>query len=263
MAIKIAIANQKGGVGKTSTTISLGAALSKMGYRVLLIDSDAQGSMSISVGFAEPDSDEEYNLAVLYHLQSKGMYYEATDFIRHHDKEGYDYIVGNYLLADTDIALVNMMDREYILSDILKPLDALYDYIIIDCMPSLGFLTVNALTAADLVIIPTLAQQLAFKGMARMFRTIAQVQNRKNPNLKVGGVLVTMFTKQSKTENSFVELINAEYSEYRPFKTLIPRTVKMAESPIAGKSVLSYEKNSKVALAYEEFAKEVVERYGV
>ena len=252
----IAVANQKGGVGKTTTTFSLGVALSKLGKKVLLIDADPQGDLTTYMGW--------YNQDQLYPTISDLMEHEINEdpldcrkAILHHN-ENVDLIPSNLDLSTMDMKLVNAYNREKIMDRCIKKIKSEYDYVIIDCMPSLGMITVNALASADKVVIPVQAQYLAAKGMGQLLKSISRVKNYINPNLQVSGVLLTLVDKRTNLSRETRQELQENYgSIVKIFDTQIPTAVKTAESTSQGKSIFSYDKNSPVAEAYSSFAKEI------
>ena len=254
----IAVANQKGGVGKTTTTFSLGVALSKMGKKVLLVDADPQGDLTTYMGWYEQDK-LPLTLADLMEQSMNDEPIRAKEAILHH-KENVDLIPSNLDLSAMEMSLVNAMSREYTMRNCLSEVKKDYDYIILDCMPSLGMVTINALASADSVIIPVQSQFLAAKGMTHLLKTISKVRRQINPDLKVDGVLLTLVDKRTNLSKEVKTQLQENYgSMFNFFETQIPLAVKTAESTSRGKSICTYDKNSKVAEAYSSFAKEVVD----
>lgn len=254
MSHTITCGNHKGGTGKTATAISLGAALASKGKRVLLVDADAQGNLSTSLGIRKADSSLVDVLeAAISNTQLK------KDVIVHHE-EGMDVIPASLDLASMDNMLVNVMNRERMLHFGLEQFQKQYQYIIIDSAPSLGMLTINALAAADSVIIPVQAEYLPAMGMAQITQTIQLIRRGINPDLKIAGVLMTMTDHRTRISKDIVTLIRDTYgSKINIFQTQIPRSVKVAESSATGKSILSHDPNGKVAEAYSGLAKEVLQ----
>ena len=253
----IAIANQKGGVGKTTTAVNLGIGLAQAGRKVLLIDFDAQGSLTASLGYV-PDELETTiaNLMEKTMNERKIMPYEG---ILHH-KEGVDLMPANLELSGMEVTLVNTMSRELILKDYLHNVKKDYDYILIDCTPSLGMLTINALAAADSVIIPVQAQYLPLKGLEQLMRTIGKVKRQLNPHLTIDGILLTMTDSRTNLSKDVSCLLRENYGkQVKIFKSEIPSSVKASETSIEGKSIYAYKPKSKVAESYRELTKEVLE----
>ena len=254
----ISIANQKGGVGKTTTTFSMGVALAKQGKKVLLIDADPQGDLTTCMGWHN-NNDIPNTLKTLMedYIESKDINY--SDYILKHN-EGVDVIPSNIELAAMEVRVMNEMGRERIMRNSIEPLRGSYDYILIDCQPSLGILTVNALTSSDEVIIPIQAEFLSTKGLNQLLNTTHKiVSNDLNKNLKVGGILITMVDERTNLAKSVrEELVNNHGRVFRVFNTNIPRAIKTAEATSKGESILSYDQNGKVALAYQNLVKEVI-----
>lgn len=253
----IAIANQKGGTGKTTTTVNLGIGLADRGKRVLLVDADSQGDLTTSLGWADGD-DLPVTLATQMEKIIRDEPIGTAEGILHHD-EGIDLIPSNLELSGMEMTLVNAMSREFTLRNYLNGLKQDYDYILIDCMPSLGMLTINALAAADSVIVPVQAHYLSLKGMTQLMKTISQVQRKINPSLKVDGALLTLADMRTNIARATADNLKRNYGRaIKVYQTVIPVAVKAAETSAAGKSIYRYDKNSAAAKAYETFTREVM-----
>ena len=252
----IAVCNQKGGVGKTTTTLNLGVGLARQGKRVLLVDCDPQSDLTSALGWEGDRIDR--SLGQLMYQVTMDIRPDVDSAILHH-REGVDLIPANLDLSSMETRLVNAMSREKVLSNLLKEVKENYDYVLIDCMPSLGMITVNALTAADEVIIPVQAQYLPAKGMTQLFRTVNMVKTHTNENLKIGGIVMTLVDGRTNLAKEVIDTIRLNYGmSIRIFDTEIPVAVKAAEASRAGKSIFTYGRESKAAKAYEALTKEVM-----
>ena len=247
----IAVSNQKGGVGKTVSCVNLGIGLAQEGKKVLMIDADPQGSLTISLGYEEPD-EMEYSLTTLMMniVNDEKLNIEKT--ILHH-KEGVDLIPANIELSAIEVSLVNAMSRELILRSMVDRLREFYDYIIIDCMPSLGMMTINALACADSVLIPVQAAYLPVKGLQQLIKTIGRVK------LKIEGILLTMVDNRTNYARDISLMVYDTYSaSIKVFETEIPMSVRASEVSVEGGSIYSYDPKGKAAFAYMALTKEVL-----
>ncbi len=254
MARIIAVANQKGGVGKTTTAVNLAAALGEMKKRVLLVDLDPQGNATVGSGI-NPQELEWTSLEVL--LQECRI--DAAIITL--EKTGYSLLPTTNDLVAAEVGLMEVADREMVLSVALSAVSGEYAYIIIDCPPSLNLLTLNALTAADGVLIPMQCEYYALEGLAALIKTIEQVRGRINPNLQIEGLLRTMFDGRNNLSNEVSRQLIEHFGE-RVYRTIVPRNVRVAEAPSHGLSVVKYDPKSQGAIAYLGLAGEMIRRAG-
>ena len=253
----IAIANQKGGVGKTTTTSNLGIGLAKQGKRVLLIDADAQGSLTASLGFTEPDKLEETLATVMANIINDVEIKDDYGILRH--EEGVDLMPGNIELSGLEVSLVNVMSRELVMRSYIEQVKERYDYILIDCMPSLGMITINAFACADSILIPVQAAYLPVKGLEQLIKTIGKVKRQINPKLSIEGILLTMVDSRTNYAKDITQKLREGYeSTIGVFNTYIPFSVNAAECSLEGVSIYIHEPKGKVAEAYKKLTEEVL-----
>lgn len=254
----ICIANHKGGVGKTTTAAALAQGLSEYGKRVLLIDWDPQASLTITMGF-NPDTFQRTGYDILASTIKHNGSTSIHDVIVPTSNPNVDLVPANIELSQAQLDLVAALSRELILKQMLQPVRQSYDFILIDCLPSLGLLTINALAAADTVIIPLQADFLAMKGLALLLSTIIRVKDRINPALEISGILFTMTNSRTLHSREVIEATRRAFGDkIRVFDTLVPTSVRFKEAPAAGESILTYASNSAGASAYRLLTKEVL-----
>ena len=256
-ATTIAIVNQKGGTGKTTSTENIGVALAMEGKRVLLVDTDPQASLTVCMGSTQPDELPVTLASVLNKvLQDKEI--DPEEGILHH-AEGVDLMPANIELAGLEVGLVNVLSRESVLKEYIKNVENNYDFILLDCMPSLGMLTINALAAADEVLIPVQAQYLPAKGLEQLLTTINKVKKQINPKLHIEGILLTMVEGRTNFSKDISSLIRETYGKnIRVFDAEIPKATKAAETSAMGFSIFKHDPMGKVAKAYRDVTKEVI-----
>lgn len=253
----IAVANQKGGVGKTTTCVNLGIGLAREGKKVLLIEADAQGSMAVSLGIQEPDELDETLVNIMEKLINDKEP-EPGEGIIHHE-EGVDFIPANIELAGLETSLVNVMSREMVLRQYICGIKKQYDYILIDCMPSLGMITINAFACADSILIPVQAAYLPVKGLEQLIKTIGKVKRQINPKLSIEGILLTMVDRRTNYAKDISTLLIENYgSKVRIFENSIPISVRAAEISAEGVSIYQHDPKGKVARAYQSLMEEVL-----
>ena len=255
MSKVIAVVNQKGGVGKTTTTINLAAYLAEMGKFVLLVDMDPQANATSGVGIAKDNLEHG-----LYEALAKEK--RLSDIIHNTSHQGLRVAPATANLAGASIELVDVDRREHQLNDLLEEVKHAYDYIVIDCPPSLGLLTLNSLVASDEILIPVQAEYYALEGLGQLLQTIGLIQEHLKPSLEVLGAVITMYDKRTRlSEDVMNELY--KYFPNNIFRSVIPRTVRLAEAPSFGKTILQYEPSGKGAKAYEKLAREILEKHSI
>ncbi len=250
MARVIAICNQKGGVGKSTTSTNLSAYLAAMGKYVLLVDLDSQANATVGLGVSVSENDSHIYHALINDQNPAGMLKKTSIF-------GFDILPAGQSLAGATVELVSMEERELRLKKVLNSVRTNYDFIIIDCPPSLGLLTVNALAAAERIVIPVQCEYYALEGLSQLLKTVELVRQGLNPDLQVLGVLLTMYDKRNQLANQVVNEVHRNFPG-RVFDAVIPRMVSLAEAPSFGKTILQFDPNSKAARAYRQLAEEVI-----
>lgn len=257
MSRVIAIANQKGGVSKTTTTVNLGIGLARKGKKVLVIDADPQSSLTESLGFHQKDQ-LEVTLSSIMEKIMEDREVGQTEGILHH-AEGIDLLPCNIELSGMEISIINAMSRETIMKRYIDQMREYYDYILIDCMPSLGMLTINAFAASDSVLIPVQAAYLPVKGLEQLIMTISRVRKHINPSIRFEGILISMVDSRTVYAREITRLIKENYGEsLRIFDTMIPFSVRAAETSAAGVSIYNLYPEHKVTQAYEDLTGEVM-----
>ena len=253
----IALANQKGGTGKTTTTVNLGIGLARLGQKVLLIDADPQGDLTTCLGWQDQDSLQT-TLATIMEKVIRDEPFSVDEGILHH-KEGVDLMPANIELSAMEMSLVNAMSREFTLRTYVNEVKKNYDTVLIDCMPSLGMITINALAASDEVLIPVEASYLPIKGLQQLLKTIGKVRKQINPKLQVGGILFTMVDAHTNDARNNMELLRNVYgSQIHIFDNYIPFSVRMKEAVREGQSIFSYDPKGKATEAYRRVTEEVL-----
>ena len=252
----VSVCNQKGGVGKTTTTINLGAALAEQGRRVLLVDFDPQGALSVGLGKGDP---RQLELTIHNLLLERNV--DIDEVVLKTNTEGMDLLPSNIDLSGAEVQLVHEVGREYILGQVLKPAIPHYDYIMIDCQPSLGLLTINALAASQGVLVPLECEYFAMRGVALLMETIDKVQGRINPGLEIDGFLGTMYDSRTLHTREVLSRIVEAFGD-KVFHTVINRTVRFPDATVVGEPITTFDPTSMGANAYRELAKEVLWRWG-
>ena len=250
MARVIAVCNQKGGVGKTTTSVNIGAYLAALGKYVLLVDLDSQANATLGLGLQMHPTAQNVYHSLVTDANPIPMVQKTSIF-------GYDILPATQALAGATVELVSMNEREYRMRRVLNHLRNNYDYIVIDCPPSLGLLTINALSAADKVLIPVQCEYYALEGLGQLMRTIELVRGGLNPNLSVLGVVLTMYDKRNQLARQVVNEVVHNFPG-RVFESIIPRTVSVAEAPSFGKTIMQFDPGSKAANAYRQLAQEII-----
>ena len=257
MAKITAICNQKGGVGKTVTAVNLGIGLARAGKKVLLVDMDAQGSLTASLGYQRPDQMENTLATILGRIILDEPVSPGEGIL--HQAEAVDLLPANIELSGLEVTLVNTMSRETILRDYLNSVRDRYDVILLDCCPSLGMLTINALAAADQVLIPMQAHYLSIKGLEQLIRTISNVKRKINPGLEIAGILITMADLRTTYSREIIELLRNSYGDkLRIFNSIIPQSIRAAETSAEGRSIYLHDPAGKVSAAYASLTREVL-----
>ena len=250
MAITIALANQKGGVGKTTTAVNLGACLNELGKRVLIVDTDAQGNATSGIGISKGDIQHD-----IYDVLVNGMGLEGV--IMPTSRPHLDVVPATLQLSGAEIELASQIGREQRLADALEPVADRYDYVLVDCPPALGILTINAFTACDSILIPVQSEYYALEGLSQLMKTIQLVKKHYNADLHVEGVLLTMLDARTNLGNEVVTEVQKFFKDC-VYTTILPRNVRLSEAPSHGQAVIDYDRTSRGAVEYMALAKEVL-----
>ena len=251
----IAIANQKGGVGKTTTAINLAASLAALEHKTLIVDADPQANSTSGLGFNPKNIENS-----IYECMVDGI--EVKNTIMPSEINYLDLLPSHIDLVGAEVEMVNLVNREEKMREALQDVKELYDFIVIDCSPSLGLITINALTAADSVIIPVQCEYFALEGLGKLLNTIKIIQSRLNTNLEIEGILLTMYDVRLRLSNQVVEEVNSHFKQM-VFETIIPRNIKLSESPSFGVPAISHDAESKGAVAYLNLAEEIIKKNAV
>lgn len=251
----IAIANQKGGVGKTTTTINLAASLAALEYKTLIVDADPQANSTSGLGFNPKEIENS-----IYECMVEGV--QAKDIILKSDVSYLDLLPSHIDLVGAEVEMINLRSREEKMKQALKEVKTDYDFIIIDCSPSLGLITINSLTAADSVIIPVQCEYFALEGLGKLLNTIKIIQSRLNTTLEIEGILLTMYDLRVRLSNQVVDEVNAHFQQM-VFNTIIPRNIRLSESPSFGVPAIAHDADSKGAISYLNLAREILVKNGM
>ncbi|MBD3750190.1 MAG: ParA family protein [Sphingobacteriales bacterium] len=251
----IAIANQKGGVGKTTTAINLAASLAVLEYKTLIVDADPQANSTSGIGFDPRTIKNSIYECIINNVPAKHA-------IQKTDTPNLDLLPAHIDLVGAEIEMINLHDREFKMKSVLQKVKKEYDFIIIDCSPSLGLITINALTAADSVIIPVQCEYFALEGLGKLLNTIKIVQNRLNTDLQIEGILLTMYDVRLRLSNQVVEDVRSHFEDL-VFQTIIARNTRLSEAPSFGVSVIMHDANSKGAINYLNLAREIIQKNGL
>jgi chromosome partitioning protein len=263
MSTIYAVSNQKGGCGKTSLTLNLGAALARMGYKVCLCDVDPQANMTMALGYPQPDELPVTLPHVMREIIENGAGPERSELLRKREyilhSQGMDFVPSSIELTGTENILINTVSRENVLKKLIGLFKDEYDFILLDCMPSLNFVTINALNAADRVLIPMQPQFFSAKGLELLLSTIANVRENLNPDLAIEGALITMFDGRLNFHREVLNIVKTAYGDcFRIFDTKIPVSVRVTETQAQGRSIFDHDPRGKIAQGYAAFAKELI-----